>query len=854
MEISKEEMRDLFSEFFGGSAKPGAPGAGAGKRDFKDMDEMLRYTKRLTEGYKKSVEENKLFNRMLGKSQAAISSAVEQFEELDEAIEKEENAFKKRDLREQRRALEELARAKASQAAAEQVVKGLKEVAGAAMSGAGKFIKGLQGGSSGIDLATGLMETSLDMAGSASKAAGDAAGTLGGALATSTNPKVKSLGIAAGIAGPLLGALGESASKLAKFGVEVLSKEVEKTVKAFHDITGAGAMFGRGMDDVRMYANRAGLTVDQFAAVVSGNSKSLAEAGYTVTDGAKIVSNVTSQFARTTGKSGQTLQREMLNLGYGFKEQADLAAQVVGDLRRSGGKATNEQVAKATLDLAKNMKIVADITGEDAKQKMEAAKKQAEQYAFDKKIRELAKQQNDPGLAKRVQASLALMDDTQRRAAIQAVVLNGTVTDVSANLLGQADAGREFNNALRSGNSTVSSLVNGFAKASQNFDATSGDVANAVSTAAIAGVQGLEGYAAAANSLGQQQFLLTQENIKKATEQADTLAGVTGGLQESVISAETAAQNLKLALEAELTPAIAQFAKVSKEMLGAVQDQLKELGIGKGSTTPPKEESVMKGVGKDVSMVGLGSVITGGLLAGLGGLASLTGVGAAVGVPMMAAGGTMVSGGMATMTVGSLFDMLGFAKGGISNKPAIFGEAGPEAAVPLPDGKTIPVTLSGPGASSGADLTNGLSRDMDALSKMSAANQINTAQLMSSIKAPGMADGFERVLATQKEITNNNFTNTVTDLFSTESSFGKAMSTMSTSNDALLQKLAEYFDKKPEPIVAQVPGQDQTMSSLVAAFEEMASTSRQQLQKQDEMIQHLRDQVDNGQRLLSAYS
>lgn len=37
----------------------------------------------------------------------------------------------------------------------------------------------------------------------------------------------------------------------------------------------------------------------------------------------------------------------------------------------------------------------------------------------------------------------------------------------------------------------------------------------------------------------------------------------------------------------------------------------------------------------------------------------------------------------------------GFAKGGITNRPAIFGEAGPEAAVPLPDGRTIPVTLSG---------------------------------------------------------------------------------------------------------------------------------------------------------------
>lgn len=36
-----------------------------------------------------------------------------------------------------------------------------------------------------------------------------------------------------------------------------------------------------------------------------------------------------------------------------------------------------------------------------------------------------------------------------------------------------------------------------------------------------------------------------------------------------------------------------------------------------------------------------------------------------------------------------------FATGGISNEPAIFGEAGPEAAVPLPDGRTIPVTIKG---------------------------------------------------------------------------------------------------------------------------------------------------------------
>ena len=35
-----------------------------------------------------------------------------------------------------------------------------------------------------------------------------------------------------------------------------------------------------------------------------------------------------------------------------------------------------------------------------------------------------------------------------------------------------------------------------------------------------------------------------------------------------------------------------------------------------------------------------------------------------------------------------------FAKGGIADRPSIFGEAGPEAAVPLPDGKSIPVKLN----------------------------------------------------------------------------------------------------------------------------------------------------------------
>lgn len=59
-----------------------------------------------------------------------------------------------------------------------------------------------------------------------------------------------------------------------------------------------------------------------------------------------------------------------------------------------------------------------------------------------------------------------------------------------------------------------------------------------------------------------------------------------------------------------------------------------------------------------------------------------------------------------------------FAGGGVTNKPAIFGEAGPEAAVPLPDGRRIPVDLRGTdlsssGGSQGLHITLGWSRTAD---------------------------------------------------------------------------------------------------------------------------------------------
>jgi hypothetical protein len=706
------DTNKMLTRSMGATGAAGSSASGSAipfKKYAKSFEELISETQRQTVWLKKSAKEANSFSKMLSPIPSALSSLTNQIEELDEAIKDQADAAKVRQLQEEKAHLLTQAARNDNIENMKKLTTSLKQVGKTGLSAAGSFVKGLQSGQSGIELSSSLMTAGLEMTGTASEATGNAIGTAGQIMMHSTSPALKILGATAAVVGPVLGLLGEGASKLAKFGVEVLSKEVEKTVKAFNDASSAGALFGRGMDDLRAYSGQAGLTVDQYSNVLKNNASILADSGYTVSGAAKIVAGVTSNLAKQTGKSGNTLQNELLNLGYSFEDQASLVAQMTSDLKKSGGTATNAQMAQATMEMGKNMRVVADIMGEDAKQKMAQAKKEAEQYAFNAKVREIARKTNDPGLLKRVETSLSLMDETQRRAAMQATVLGGAVTDVSANVLGQADAGREFARNLEAGNASLTGLTGGFARASENFDKNYGDTARAISTGAIAGASGLSDLAKSADSLGQQQFKLTEENLKSAVAAADAQANASGKLQNAVIGAETAAQNLKLSLQNELTPAIAQFATVSKQMLGEVQKMLKDVGIGQGNENSSITSSAL-GVGKFIGRQVL--EIGGGALGGLAFGGATGGIGA-------------LAGGIGGYQLGSkAADMLGFANGGISSTTnpsgvlAMVSEGGiNEAHVPLPDGKTIPVDL---GNFSG-DLASGLKAMAAAISTLNSS-------------------------------------------------------------------------------------------------------------------------------------
>lgn len=89
-----------------------------------------------------------------------------------------------------------------------------------------------------------------------------------------------------------------------------------------------------------------------------------------------------------------------------------------------------------------------------------------------------------------------------------------------------------------------------------------------------------------------------------------------------------------------------------------------------------------------------------------------------------------------------------FARGGVSNTAAIFGEAGPEAAVPLPDGRRIPVDLNMANAKGGGqqdmNITIGVAADGNGNIKpfvqSIARNEASKSASKVVDKVPGMVD------------------------------------------------------------------------------------------------------------------
>ena len=438
---------------------------------------------------------------------------------------------------------------------------------------AGGAIKGLQGNASGMEVAGALMTAGVEAAGSAAKLTGDTMGNMGQAMAQSTNPNIKKLGLIAGVAGPLIGGLGEAASKLAKFGIEVLLKEVEKSQKAFQDATNAGAMFADGVTGLRNAAANSGLTVEQFAGVLKAHSSLIAQSGMGVADGAKQMGRI----AKDLKSSG--IQTQLLNLGYSFEEQAGLIAETTANMRRtSGGKSSDKDIAEQTAKYAESLRVIAAITGEDAKKKIEETRQQNQIMAFQA---EMAKK--SPAQRAAIDAAMSTMTEMEkknfRERAVLGVVINKEGAVYEATLAGAREKG-EAQKRLLDGNlmtAEANSKLNAEYGEQIRRSALNNDGLNKAGMI----VGGLVGDVAKGSlDAVNQANIYSTDAVAAGIEAVDAQKKTVDKATTEFVAVGVAAQQLKIAIEQKLTPSLGQFAEVAHAILSSLEDQMKNVKPG----------------------------------------------------------------------------------------------------------------------------------------------------------------------------------------------------------------------------------------------------------------------------------
>lgn len=232
------------------------------------------------------------------------------------------------------------------------------------------------------------------------------------------------------------------AAQMAKVANAVLASEFEKTVESMKTFTKAGASFSGGLTEMRDVANESGLGIQEFTQVIGNTRQQMVGMGMSASEASKTLSKGLGALATTTGRSGMAMRDELLALGYSFEQQGELMAQYSANMNASGRlrTMTDKELAAGTAQYAKDLKVLADITGKNAQAAMEEARMASMQADIMAQL--------TPEEATKFQAAYAAMPDYAKKGFLEYVSSGGrAIVDVSTNIAMSQNA--EFSRLIK---------------------------------------------------------------------------------------------------------------------------------------------------------------------------------------------------------------------------------------------------------------------------------------------------------------------------------------------------------------------------------------------------------------------
>jgi molecular chaperone GrpE (heat shock protein) len=480
---------------------------------------------------------------------------------------------------------------------------------------------------------------------------------------------------------------------------EKLMKMQEAELDAYRQITKSGVNLGGSLADIRLNALEMGTTLEGFGKLVGENSKLFAQMGGTADAGARSFINLSKDIRNSD------IGKNLRALGYSID---DINGSTANYLKITGGRTAEEMKNTKALTASagaymQQLDMLSAITGQSREQQEKALQEATQNAAYESYLQTL----DEEG---RKKATTAMQNAL-------AVGGKGAADALKSQLMGlppMTEAAQNFTALLPNAAKGVSDMGNAVSDSSKSLK----DVNRSYSQAMVGSAQdaknlGKEQVAAMSMSGGamadtamqaqRNANLLQSKQIKNADDfdalQAQIAKDQKAREQSTAAQAaetEQAFKNLGAELMAALMPVIKELTPViqnlAQEMMQFAKDNMPAIKAGlqmvvqfvKDMFSPEGREKVAKQLGE-----GLGRLLS-------DAWKNFRLFGSAENDAKReeldrnhASQSSLNAGGM-DFSAGS-FDGGGIAEGPQSGYPALLH--GPEAVVPLPDGRKIPVSL-----------------------------------------------------------------------------------------------------------------------------------------------------------------
>lgn len=503
---------------------------------------------------------------------------------------------------------------------------------------------------------------------------------------------------------PVIGGFARAFTKgvadASKFLNDVFSQQLQKSVDGIQSFTREGISFAMGLTEMRIVANQAGIGLDQFTQVVKNARQDLRLLGVSGGEAASRLSAGLSGLATTIGVSGNSLRMELFKMGLGFEEQGEVMASYMANQKALGRleTMTNQQLAEGTREYAKNLKVLSDLTGEDARKLMERARAESMRGAL------MMRLDADQRKAFMEANSMLSKAGPEVQNALNQFLAFGTITDpaiaASAELRNLVTT--VGNDVLAGNQNIISTTQTALVETAESMRSSGAGFSEAVDRVRLAGVGGLGATIADIQNklLG---LLLPGADpfaAEKALNTAEKQATTVDQMTDSVATMYDTAQKFARQMEEEVLKRLGNYAKILEVTLGGTINAMAgavDLVLGgDANQIDPLLKSITKLTDEQNKLYGELKRINDAPVKSDSDATRLSQITARL--EEINKERTNFAQEIKKLTGPEKYEFSvepSFAKGGITSGPISGYQAtlhGTEAVVPLPDGKSIPVT------------------------------------------------------------------------------------------------------------------------------------------------------------------